>query len=32
MARAMGGRPSITLVPVVFALGEALGSSGAEVP
>ena len=31
MARSMGGHPSVTLVPVIFALGESLGSSGAEV-
>lgn len=31
MARHMGGHPSVTLVPVVIALGEALGSSGLEV-
>ena len=31
MASAMGGHPSVPLVPVVFALGEALGSSGREV-
>ncbi len=30
MAHAMGGHPSVTLVPVVFALGESLGSTGAE--
>lgn len=31
MAHAMGGHPSVTLVPGIFALGEALGSSGAQV-
>lgn len=31
MAHAMGGHPSVTLVPVIFALGEAMGSSGSEV-
>lgn len=31
MAHAMGGHPSVTLVPVIFALGESLGSTGAEV-
>lgn len=31
MAHAMGGHPSVTLVPVTFALGEALGSTGSEV-
>ncbi|MFM9928378.1 MmgE/PrpD family protein [Variovorax sp. H27-G14] len=31
MAHAMGGHPSVTLVPVIFALGESLGSSGAQV-
>ena len=31
MAHAMGGHPSVTLVPVTFALGEALGASGAQV-
>ncbi len=31
MACAMGGRPSAPLVPVVLALGEALGASGARV-
>lgn len=31
MAHAMGGHPSVTLVPVVFALGEALASTGSDV-
>ena len=31
MAQAMGGHPSVTLVPVIFALGEVLASTGAEV-
>ncbi len=31
MAHAMGGHPSVTLVPVIFALGESLGSTGAEL-
>jgi len=31
MAHAMGGHPSVTLVPVILALGESLGSTGAEV-
>lgn len=31
MAHAMGGHPSVTLVPVIFALGESLGSTGAEI-
>ncbi len=31
MAHAMGGHPSVTLVPVIFALGESLASTGAEV-
>lgn len=31
MAHAMGGHPSVTLVPVIFALGESLGATGAEV-
>lgn len=31
MACSMGGRPSAPLVPVVLALGEALGASGAQV-
>lgn len=31
MAHAMGGHPSVTLVPVIFALGEVLGSTGADV-
>ena len=31
MARSMGGHPSVPLVPVVLALGEALVSSGAQV-
>lgn len=31
MAHAVGGHPSVTLVPVVLALGDALGSSGADV-
>ncbi|MDW5442361.1 MmgE/PrpD family protein [Polaromonas sp. SM01] len=31
MAHAMGGHPSVTLVPVIFALGEALGSKGDQV-
>ena len=30
MARAMGGHPSVALVPVIVALGEALGSSGLD--
>lgn len=30
MARSMGGHPSVTLVPVIVALGEALGCSGLE--
>ena len=31
MARNMGGHPSVPVVPVVLALGEQLGSTGAEV-
>lgn len=31
MAHAMGGHPSVTLVPVILALGEALGSTGAQI-
>ncbi len=31
MACSMGGRPSAPLVPVVLALGEALGATGAQV-
>ncbi len=31
MACSMGGRPSAPLVPVILALGEALGASGAQV-
>jgi 2-methylcitrate dehydratase PrpD len=31
MAHAMGGHPSVTLVPAIFALGDALGATGAEV-
>lgn len=31
MAHAMGGHPSVTLVPVILALGESLGSTGAEI-
>ncbi len=31
MASAMGGHPSVPVVPVVFALGEALGASGRAV-
>lgn len=31
MARHMGGHPSVTLVPVLFALGEALGASGRQI-
>ena len=31
MAHAMGGHPSVTLVPVIVALGEALGSSGLDL-
>ena len=31
MACSMGGRPSAPLVPVVLALGETLGASGAQV-
>jgi 2-methylcitrate dehydratase PrpD len=31
MAHAMGGHPSVTLVPVIFALGESLGASGAAL-
>ncbi|OWT64024.1 MmgE/PrpD family protein [Candidimonas nitroreducens] len=30
MAHAMGGHPSVTLVPVIMALGETLGSSGRQ--
>lgn len=31
MAHAMGGHPSVTLVPVIVAVGEALGSSGLDL-
>ncbi|WP_232090868.1 MmgE/PrpD family protein [Sphingomonas sp. HMP9] len=31
MARSMGGHPSVPVVPVVVALGEQLGSTGAQV-
>lgn len=31
MARNMGGHPSVALVPVVIALGEALGATGLQV-
>lgn len=31
MAHAMGGHPSVTLVPVILALGESLGSTGADL-
>lgn len=31
MARAMGGHPSVTLVPVILALGEELDASGRDV-
>lgn len=31
MARNMGGHPSVPVVPVVLALGEELGSTGAQV-
>ncbi len=31
MASAMGGHPSVPVVPVAFALGEALGASGQDV-
>ncbi len=31
MAAAMGGHPSAPVVPVAFALGEALGASGSDV-
>ena len=31
MARSMGGHPSVALVPVIFALGEALESSGLDL-
>ena len=31
MARHMGGHPSVALVPVIVALGEALGSTGLEL-
>ena len=31
MASAMGGHPSVPVVPVVFALGEMLNASGAQV-
>ncbi len=31
MASAMGGHPSVPVVPVAFALGEALGTSGRDV-
>ena len=31
MAHAMGGHPSVTLVPAIVALGEALGSSGLDL-
>ncbi|MES2258074.1 MAG: MmgE/PrpD family protein [Pseudomonadota bacterium] len=31
MARNMGGHPSVTLVPVLFALGEARGASGRQL-
>ncbi len=31
MARNMGGHPSVPVVPVVLALGEAIGATGAQV-
>lgn len=31
MARNMGGHPSVALVPVIIALGEALGATGLQV-